>query len=81
MHANCHLRSGLRLLQTNPGMIHLIQDIDGRCFNGGYAAYDSTAVEAEFINKTVGHILPDGKVTTRKEIDQAVQAVALQFGL
>ena len=59
----------------------LVNDIDKRDLTGKFEGYDSTPVEANFLNKNAGPLLPSGSVTTRPEIDAAVQAIALSFGL
>ena len=49
--------------------------------SGDFKAYDNTPVQANFLNKNGGPLLPSGSVATRPEIDAAVHAIALRFGL
>ena len=59
----------------------LIKEIDKREFASVFEGYDSTPIEAHFINETLGGLLPSGKISSRLEIDAAVHAIALNFGL
>ena len=60
-------------------LTRLIIDIDKRSFTGEFEGYDSCTVEAHFINKTVAPLLLSGNVTTRADIDAAVNAIASNF--
>jgi len=59
----------------------LITDIDRRNLTGPFEGYDSSPIEAQFINNTVAPLLPAGNVTSRTDIDAAVHAIASNFGL
>ena len=62
-------------------LILLITDIDRRNLTGPFEGYDSSSIEAQFINNTVAQLLPAGNVTNRTDIDAAVHAIASNFGL
>ena len=59
----------------------LITDIDRRNLTAPFEGYDSSPIEAQFINNTVAQLLPAGNVTNRTDIDAAVHAIASNFGL
>ena len=59
----------------------LAEDISTRPLDGYPKEYDTSAIEAKYINETLKWVLPPGGISGRKQIDELVTTITDQFGI
>jgi len=59
----------------------LAEDISTRPLDGLPGAYDTSDIEAKYINQTLKWVLPPGGISGRKQIDELVTTITDRFGI
>ena len=59
----------------------LAEDISTRPLDGYPKEYDTSAIEAKYINETLKWVLPPGGISGRKQIDELVTTITDRFGI
>ena len=59
----------------------LAEDISARPLDGYPKEYDTSAIEAKYINETLKWALPPGGILGRKQIDELVTTITDRFGI
>ena len=59
----------------------LAEDISNRSLVGSSDGYDTSEIEARYINETLRSVLPPGGISGRDQIDQLVRTITDQFGI
>ena len=59
----------------------LAEDISNRSLVGSSDGYDTSEIEARYINETLRSVLPPGGISGRNQIDQLVRTITDQFGI
>ena len=59
----------------------LAEDISTRSLVGSPDGYDTSEIEARYINETLRSVLPPGGISGRDQIDQLVRTITDQFGI
>jgi hypothetical protein len=59
----------------------LAEDISTRPLDGYAKEYDTSAIEAKYINEILKWVLPPGGISGRKQIDELVTTITDQFGI
>ena len=59
----------------------LAEDISTRPLDGYPKEYDTSAIEAKYINETLKWVLPPGGISGRKQIDELVTTITNRFGI
>ena len=59
----------------------LAEDISSRSLVSPLDGYDTSEIEARYINETLAAMLPPGGISGRNQIDQLVRTITDQFGI
>ena len=59
----------------------LAEDISSRSLVSPLDGYDTSEIEARYINETLAAMLPSGGISGRNQIDQLVRTITDQFGI
>ena len=59
----------------------LAEDISTRPLEGSSGGYDTSEIEAKYINQILKWVLPPGGISGRKQIDELVRTITDRFGI
>ena len=60
---------------------NLAEDISTRPLEGSSGGYDTSDIEAKYINQILKWVLPPGGISGRKQIDELVTTITDRFGI
>ena len=60
---------------------NLAEDISTRPLDGPLSGYDTSEIEAKYINQVLKWVLPPGGISGRKQIDELVTTITDRFGI